>query len=151
MATFKISNKCCYHLKVSPLKSFCNKNGFLYSFVGVTAEESSLRRKSLLKYGFITETQCRPLGFWSTNDILEYLLKYNIKLPECYGEIVQENGVFKTSLYQRNGCICCPIGCLYENPNNFQILYNFDKDAWNFVINELGFKKVCDWFNVKYK
>lgn len=151
LAPFKISDKCCYHLKVSPLQSFCNKNGFLYSFMGITAEESSMRRKNLLKYGFNTEKQSRPLGFWTTNDVLSYLVQNEIEIASCYGEIIKKDGVLRTSLHQRNGCVCCPIGSLVESPNKFQLLYQNDRKTWDFVINELNFKEVCDWFNVKYK
>ena len=151
LAPFKISDKCCYHLKISPLKSYCNENGFLFSYVGITAEESNMRRKNLLKYGFNTEKQSRPLGFWTVNDVLKYLMEKKIEIPKCYGEIIEENGIFKTSLHQRNGCICCPVGTLYETPNKYQILYENDKKSWDFVINKLNFKKVCDWFGVKYK
>lgn len=151
LAPFKISDKCCYHLKISPLRTFCKKNDLKYSFVGINFEESSMRKKNLIKDGLNTEKQSRPLGFWKTNDIFQYILNKNIKLPECYGEIIQNGDTLTTSLHKRNGCVCCPIWTHEENPNKFQIFYKKDKKTWEYVINELNFKKVLDWFDVKYK
>lgn len=150
LAPFKISDKCCYHLKISPLKRFCTKYGFDYSFVGVTYDESKMREKNIIKGGINTSSQCRPLGFWTSNDVLQYLIEKKISLPSCYGDIIKKNGVYTTSLHKRNGCICCPVGAHLDNPNKFQLLKEENKSLYNFVINELNFKKVLDWFNIEY-
>lgn len=73
-----------------------------------------------------------------------------ISLPACYGNIIKKDGKYTTSLHKRNGCICCPIGAQFESPNKFQLLKKTDKRAYDFVINELNFKKVLDWFKIKY-
>ena len=151
LAPFKISDKCCYHLKISPLNKFCKENDYKYSFVGITFEESNLRKRNLIKNGFNTEFQSKPLGFWTNNDILQYILDKNLSLAKCYGKIIEKNGGLKTSLCQRNGCMCCPIWAQEEVPNKFQLLYKYDKENWDYIINDLGFQKVLDWFNIEYK
>lgn len=151
LAPFKISQKCCYWLKEQPLNAFTSKNGFKYQFNGMTAEESLIRENSIVKYGFNLEFDCRPLAHWKVHDILEYILKYDLPLAECYGDIVKDsNGEYVTSKFYRTGCTCCPVGSHLDSPNQFQLLYKYDKETWNYVINVLGFKQVLDWFDIPY-
>lgn len=151
LAPFKISDKCCYYLKLEPTSRFSKKHGFKYVFVGTTADESRMRRNNFLKNGFNIKEQCRPLAHWTSHDILEYCLKNDIKLPSCYGEIIKEKGKYTTSNFIRTGCICCPIGSHLRQKNDFQRLYETDKEKWDWVINELGFGKMLDYFNIPYK
>ena len=149
VAPFKISDKCCYWLKKSPINSFMNTSNYKYTFTGVTADESMHRRNSVLKNGFIHKNTCTPIAHWNLNDILQYIQENNLPLPSCYGEIeTDEQGNYYTTLFQRNGCLCCPIGSHLESPNKFQLLREFDRETWDFVINELGYGKVLDYFNV---
>ena len=150
VAPFKISDKCCYHLKISPMNSFKNRTGFKYSFNGINVEESQHRRNAILKNGFINKNTCSPMAHWSTNDVLQYISEKHLPLAHCYGEIIEEDGKYRTELFQRNGCLCCPIGAEFENPNKFQLLREFDKDTWDYVINELGYGKVLDFFEIPY-
>lgn len=151
LAPFKISNRCCYYLKEQPIDSFTKKNNFKYQFNGMTAEESLMRKTSIINNGFnMMNAQSKPLGHWKVSDVLQYILENNLELSECYGDIVEENGVYKTTKFYRTGCTCCPVGSHLDNPNQFQMLYMWDKTTWDYVINDLGFKQVCDWFNVPY-
>lgn len=151
LAPFKISDRCCYWLKEQPLNSFTSKNKFKYQINGITAEESLVRKTSLLKKGFINKKECRPLGHWKVHDILEYILKYNLPLASCYGNIVEdENGFYVTTGFYRTGCTCCPVGSHRDKPNQFQLLYEIDIEIWDYVINDLGFKQVLDYFDVPY-
>lgn len=151
VAPFKISDKCCYHLKISPINSFKNQTDYNYSFNGVTVEESQHRRNAILKNGFINKNVCSPIAHWTINDVLKYIKDNNLPLAHCYGEIViDDDGNYSTELFQRNGCLCCPIGSQYESPNKFQLLREFDKDTWNYVIHELGYGKVLDFFDIPY-
>ena len=150
VAPFKISDKCCYHLKISPLNSFKNTTKYNYSFNGITVEESQHRRNAILKNGFINKNVCSPIAHWTVNDILKYIKDNHIPLAHCYGEIIEEDGNYRTELFQRTGCVCCPVSSQYESPNKFQLLREYDKDTWNYVINELGYGKVLDFFNIPY-
>ena len=151
VAPFKISDKCCYWLKKSPINSFMNTTQYKYSFTGITVEESVHRMNSILKNGFINKNRCSPIAHWTVNDVLKFIHENNLPLPHCYGEIeIDDDGNYSTTLFQRNGCLCCPVGAHLESPNKFQLLRDFDKDTWDFVINELGYGKVLDYFNIPY-
>ena len=150
VAPFKISDKCCYWLKISPINSHINKTRYKYSFNGITVEESQHRRNAILKNGYVHKNVCSPIFHWSVNDVLRYIDKRGLPLASCYGEIVEENGEYRTSLFQRNGCLCCPIGSHLESPNKFQLLREFDKETWEYVINELGYGEVLDFFKIPY-
>ena len=150
LAPFKISDNCCYYLKLEPINRFKRKENYKYHFNGQTAEESMMRRNSIMKNGFNNEDSSKPLGHWRVHDVLEYILKNNLELSECYGNIINENGKYKTTGFYRTGCTCCPIGSHRDNPNQFELLYFYDYDTWNYVINDLGFKQVLDWYNVPY-
>lgn len=151
LAPFKISAKCDRYLKIEPANRL-KKEGYEYTFTGTTAEESRMRRNNLIKLGFITKDQCRPIGHWTEQDVLEYILRENIALPECYGEIVRDEktGKLSTTKFTRTGCICCPVGAQYNQPNDFQRMYMYDRDSWDYVINELGFGQVLDFFEIPY-
>ena len=150
-APFKISNVCCHFLKHEPFERFNKEYGFKYTFVGTTAEESRMRKNNLLNHGFITDNQARPIGHWTVQDVLQYILDHNLEIASCYGEIIWEGNTLKTSRFDRTGCICCPIGSQYKKINDFQWLYQTDKKSWDFVINELGFRQVLDFFDIPYK
>ena len=149
-APFKISDKCCQYLKVEPSERFAKEYGFTHCFVGTTAQESRMRRDNLINHGFNTPTQSRPLGHWNPHDILEYCLKNDIKLAGCYGEIIEEDGKYTTSRFDRTGCICCPVASHLKKKNDFQWLYETDRESWDYVINDLGFGQVLDFFDVDY-
>ena len=151
VAPFKISDKCCYWLKISPINSFQNTTNYKYSYNGMTAEESIHRRNAVLKNGFINKKTCSPIAHWTKNDVLKYIYENDLKLAHCYGEIcIDDDGNYYTELFQRNGCLCCPVGAHLENPNKFQLLREFDKDTWEYIIYELGYGKVLDYFGIEY-
>ena len=150
-APFKISNKCCTYLKHEPFERFGKKYGFTNAFVGTTAEESRMRKNNLINHGFITENQARPIGHWKVQDVLQYILDNNLQIASCYGEIILDGDTLKTSKFDRTGCICCPIGSMQKKINDFQWLYQTDRESWDFVINELGFGQVLDFFDIPYK
>ena len=150
VAPFKISAKCCYWLKISPINKFKKNTDYKYGFMGITAEESSQRRNALLNYGFNSEGYSRPIGHWTVQDILLYIIENDLELADCYGGIEFVDREYKTTLLQRTGCVCCPIAAQYDNPNKFQIIHEIDYDKWDYAINTLGFKKVLDYFGIDY-
>ena len=151
LAPFKISDKCCHYLKVEPFTRLKKKYGYDYTFTGVTYDESRMRKNNLINHGFNTDTgQCRPLGHWTSQDVLHYIVENNIKIADCYGEIVYEDGKYRTTEFERTGCICCPIGAHLRKKNDFQTLYKYNRGLWDYVVNTLGFKQVLDYFNIDY-
>lgn len=153
LAPFKISERCSERLKGQVLDKFKRENGYTYYFNGITFDESMTRKLTLLKYGFnIMQEKSRCIGHWTSSDVLEYAVKNNIKLPRLYGKIIKDkNGKYKPSKFMRNGCFCCPAGCHLEKPNQYQLLYEYDYDLWDYSVNKLGFGKVCEFFGIPTK
>ena len=75
-APFKISARCCYHMKKAPLNKFERQSG-RHPITGVLACESKLREQSWIKFGCNGFERQRPLSqplaFWLEEDILRYL------------------------------------------------------------------------------
>ena len=112
-----ISDKCCDKLKKEPLRRKAKELDMKCVILGILASESYQREKDWLNYGCNVfyqrkENQSRPLSFWTDNDILEYIKKYNVKVSKLY-----------SMGYSGNGCMYCGVGVQLEKGNNrFQIL-----------------------------
>ena len=79
-----ISDKCCDKLKKEPLRRKAKELGMKCVILGILASESYQREKAWLEYGCnvfyqFKDNQCKPLSFWTDDDINEYIEKYNIK------------------------------------------------------------------------
>lgn len=75
------------------------------------------------------DNQSRPLSFWNDEDILEYIEKYNVRIPTLY-----EKG------YARNGCMYCGFGVHMEpeGDNRFQRLKRTHPRQYTYYINNFG-------------
>lgn len=141
-----VSSMCCSIMKKKPAKKYAKETG-RKSIQGTLAEESKLREMNWIKHGCNAfdsgEPISRPLSFWTEQDILQYLKKYDVPYCSVYGEIVptsEEEQVagqlttfdilddysgtlLKTTGCDRTGCIFCMFGChLEKEPNRFQRL-----------------------------
>ena len=142
-----ISHYCCRVMKKTPAKKYEKETG-RKAVVGTLAEESALRRQSWMKSGcnaFASQRPLsQPLSFWTEQDILHYIKKYDVPYCNVYGDIVidkddevpddQMNIVDILGAYEpgdrlrttgcyRTGCIFCMFGChLEKEPNRFQRL-----------------------------
>lgn len=85
-----ISHICCSKMKKSPMKAYQHKNG-LYPILGTLAEESRVRTQGWIRHGcnaFESKSpSSQPLSFWSEQDILAYIVKYDLEICSVYGEI----------------------------------------------------------------
>lgn len=139
-----VSQRCCTVMKKTPNKQYAKQTG-RKPFLGTLATESRLRYSKWLKNGcnaFETkEPTSQPLSFWTEQDILHYIKKYNVPYCSVYGDIVADFGDenqmniidylgdyepedrLKTTGCDRTGCIFCMFGChLEKEPNRFQRL-----------------------------
>ena len=166
-ADFKISDRCCYHMKKSPLKRFGKQSG-LYPIVATMAEEGRQRKSAWLKTGcnaFEGNIQSKPMSFWTEQDVLQYIDIMGLEVAPVYGNLLYSNGKYYFDGCQRTGCIFCGFGCHLEHePNRFQRLkethpklydycmgggeYNED-GVWQPNNKGLGMKHVMDFINVK--
>lgn len=103
--------ECCDILKKASMKAFMKQmpenERYDCHFVGTRAEESRMRRISVLqrcRTYLITKMfpypirACTPLSFWSKSDIYEYYSRYNIP----------RNPAYKAHNLTRMGCASCP-------------------------------------------
>ena len=161
-APFEASDKCCAVMKKHPLDKYAKETG-RKGIIGTMAGESRFRRQSWIRYGcnmFDSPTKqlSRPLSFWTTQDILHYIKKYDVPYCSVYGEIrVKPHGEFATAgqidmidylgCYEpedtlettgcdRTGCIFCMFGChLEKEPNRFQRLKETHPRQYEYCIN----------------
>lgn len=151
-APFKISNKCCYVMKKTPAHSYATKTG-MKPITGEMADESMLRTSNWLRHGCnmydTKHPKSAPLSFWTEQDVLQYIKKYNLRIASVYGDIVQDEEksefpegqlcflsdehimlgksgelleaqcVLKTTGFDRTGCMFCGYGCHMNDDRRF--------------------------------
>lgn len=145
-ADFDVSHMCCHVMKKKPAKAYEKETG-RRAIIGTMAQESLVRKQAWLANGCNAFDSARPtsqpLSFWTEQDILHYIKKYDVPYCPVYGEIViddhpefagQINAIdyigeyepedkLKTTGCERTGCIFCMFGCHREKePNRFQRL-----------------------------
>lgn len=149
-APFAVSAKCCDIMKKAPIKKYVKETG-RKAYIGTLACESPNREQAWLVKGCnafdakIPTSQ--PLSFWTEQDILHYIKKFDVPYCPVYGDIrvkqiVDNDRVFEgqinmidylgcyepedtleTTGCDRTGCIFCMFGChLEKEPNRFQRL-----------------------------
>ena len=155
-APFKISDKCCEILKKQPLHQY-SKEHQSAPMTGEMAADSNMRKMKYLKQGcnfFGKEHKSTPLGFWTQQDILAYILLYRVPYCKIYGRIEfdRDKGLFTTGEHH-TGCYGCMFGVHLEDPENnrFIRMKQTHPAQHNICINVFGQKKVLDFMKVKYE
>lgn len=153
-----ISHMCCNVMKKKPAKAFEKKTG-MKPIVATMACESQNRRTAWLKHGCNAFDSKRPISqpmsFWTEQDVLEYLKKYDVPYASVYGDIVQgEDGKLHTTGCDRTGCVFCGFGChLEKEPNRFQRLKITHPKLWDYCMRSwseggLGMRSVLEYIGV---
>lgn len=156
-APFKISDECCNELKKKPLKKW-QKEHKKYPMMATMASEGGVRKDGYLKTGCnsFSNGKSQPMGFWTEQDVFQYILENNLEIASVYGDIVRiENKkgelIYTTTGEKRTGCIFCVFGAhLEKEPNRFQRLKVSHPKLYDYCMNDLGMKKVLDYIGVKY-
>lgn len=158
-APFEVSNECCKIMKKKPSAKYEKETG-RKPMLGLMAEESLKRKDAWLKTGCnafdLKRPQSQPMAFWTEQDVLQYLKKYDIPYCSVYGEIVPtsdeeqiegqmttfdvlndyEGTLLKTTKCSRTGCIFCMFGChLEKEPNRFQKLKETHPRQYKYCID----------------
>lgn len=157
-APFPIKEGCCQCLKHSVFERYQRQTGRTCAITGEQASESIARKKSFEKYGALgydrVTAKCMPLGFWTQQDLLEFIVTYNIPYATCYGDIIRENGKYKTTGETRTGCMFCTAGIQYEKgTNRFQRMRTTHPRHFNYMMKPLeegglGMGEVLKWMNI---
>ena len=151
-----VSDRCCHYLKREPFIRY-EKQAKEYPIIGTMATDSSQRKAVYLQHGCINtkKISCTPLGFWTEQDILNYLVINKINYCKAYGDIIKKEGLFKTTKAQRTGCVGCLFGIhLEKKPNRLQRLYKDNYKLWDIIVNKWvdgKIKKLLDLCSVSYK
>lgn len=144
-AKFNISHMCCNVMKKDPVHKYSKRTGRL-PITAQMAAESLLRTQHWLINGCnafnIKNPISNPMSFWTEQDVLNYIVKNNLKLCSVYGDVVEDFGEqiegqldfsdfglyesnkrYKCTGCQRTGCMLCGFGChLKEVPSRFELL-----------------------------
>lgn len=146
-APFLISDNCCAVMKKKPAKRYEKETG-RKAIVGVMAGESKQREQAWMRTGCngfeSKRPKSQPMSFWTEQDVLHYIKKFNIPYCPVYGDIrvkrdpeAVENQInlidylgdyepedtLETTGCDRTGCMFCLYGCHLEKaPNRIQRL-----------------------------
>jgi 3'-phosphoadenosine 5'-phosphosulfate sulfotransferase (PAPS reductase)/FAD synthetase len=138
-APFKISDKCCYHLKKSPMEAYRKAHGITGTIVGTMAADSRLREFSYLMHGCFSgrgsDRKLAPLSFWLESDIWDYIHRNGLPISKIY-----------SMGYKRTGCCFCPMG----DSQKFLRLKETHPAIHDYCINRLGLGEVLDYVGVPY-
>ena len=151
-APFKVGHRCCDTLKKNPAEKYERESG-RKMFIGTMAEDSGQRAQTYMQYGCnafdLSRPRSTPLGPWTEQDVLEYLSVNKVPISSIYGEIVHENGRYKTTGADRTGCMYCGFGAHLEGtPNRFQRLAVTHPGAWRYCMDTLGYREVLAFIGV---
>jgi 3'-phosphoadenosine 5'-phosphosulfate sulfotransferase (PAPS reductase)/FAD synthetase len=155
-APFKVSDKCCDVMKKDPVKAYEKATG-RKPILGTMAYESKQRESNWIMYGCNAFEKKRPtsqpMSFWTEQDVLEYIAKFNVPIPSVYGEVkMDESGKYYTTGADRTGCMFCMFGChLEKEPNRFQRIKETHPKQYDYCMNNLGLKEVLDYIGVDYE
>lgn len=155
-ADFNINNSCCDIMKKRPFHAYEKETG-RYPITGEMAEESRTRTKVYLKYGCnafgddVKRYKSTPMGFWTENDVLEYIKVNNLKIADIYGDIVIYKTIngkdyYMTTKEKRTGCMFCMYGChLEQEPNRFQRMKVTHENIYNYCMNGGKYDENGNW------
>ena len=144
-ADFDSDYFCCEQMKKIPFKKYEEETG-RKPIIGTLASESETRESVWMKHGCnafeSSHPSSQPLSFWTDQDILHYIKKFNVPYCSVYGDIRvkqpegteegqinaidylgcwEKEDVLETTECDRTGCIFCCYGITQEqDPNRFQ-------------------------------
>jgi len=154
-APFEVSDKCCYVMKKRPFKRYEKESG-RKPILATMATDSNLRMQRYMQQGScnafdLKRPRSAPMSFWTEQDVLKYINKFNIEISSIYGEVIKENGRYKTTDRKRTGCIWCLFGIdRDEEPNRIQKLKRSHPKLYKYCINNLGLGEVLDYLDIPY-
>lgn len=173
-APFPVSAKCCAVMKHRPVEQYEKRTG-RKAIIGTLAAESLNREQAWLVNGCnafeAKRPTSQPLAFWTEQDILHYIKKFNVPYCPVYGEIKmddnpdidgQMNLVDYLGLYEpqdrltttgcdRTGCMFCMFGChLEKEPNRFQRMRVTHPKQYAYCMDKLGLRGVLEYIGVPH-
>lgn len=173
-APYDFSAKCCDVMKKKPAKTY-EKETDRKPILATMASESFLRQTNWLRHGCNAygneRPTSQPMSFWTEQDVLEYIVKFNLPICSVYGKVIVTNldelldeelsladkkrGFYlKTTGCQRTGCMFCGYGCHREKPGEgrFELMKETHPKQYDYIMRAkeqggLNYKEVIDWLN----
>lgn len=171
---FNISHLCCNEMKKKPLNHLEKK-----AIVATMTEESMLRRTAWLQAGCnaFKKGISKPMSFWTEQDVLTYIRRYDLPIASVYGEVVTRaadgnlygsplcdcGGKLCTTGCHRTGCIFCGFGAHRDtrfrdlkrtHPRQYEYCMDggaYDSDGmWKPAGGGLGMAHCIDQINKKF-
>lgn len=124
-ASFDTSEKCCEIMKKGPFRHYEKETGRV-PYIGITQDEGFVREHRYAHTGCNVydgkTVKSQPIGFWTRQDVLRYVMENDIEICPVYGDIRRRsNGELYTTGEHRTGCMFCAFGAHLEaEPNRFQ-------------------------------
>lgn len=165
-ADFNVSNYCCDVMKKTPAHNYSKQTGKM-PITATMADESKLRETKWMQNGcnaFESKNPVsNPMSFWTEQDVLQYIKRYNIPIASVYGDIVYETdpeqirfeeiGIdarqsdnLTTTGCKRTGCIFCAFGChLEKEPSRFQMMKQTHPRQYEYCIGGGEFNENGIW------
>lgn len=145
---FNIDDRCCDIMKKQPAHEYSKKNG-VYFITAEMACESKKRTDNWLHNGCngfdLKIPKSTPMAFWTEQDVLEYIYKYNLPIAEPYGEVIEtecqyifdgEQCKYATTGCDRTGCMFCAFGAhLEKGKTRFQRLKETHPKQYDYCLN----------------
>lgn len=159
-APFDTSDKCCDIMKKAPFNKYRKRTGRV-GYYGITQDESFMRGRQYAKTGCnVYEAKApksQPLGFWTKQDILRYVVENDIEICSVYGDIKQTpSGEYYLTGEPRTGCMFCAFGAHLEpEPNRFQRMALQYPKQYSFCMKPicqggLGMAEVLDYVGIPW-
>lgn len=159
-APFDTSEKCCDIMKKGPFKKYAKETGRV-PYIGTTQDEGLMRARKYAHTGCNVydkkAVKSQPLGFWTKQDVLRYVVENDIDICSVYGDIKQTPcGEYYLTGEQRTGCMFCAFGAhLEEEPNRFQRMAERYPDQYRFCMKPvcqggLGMAEVLDYAGIPW-
>lgn len=175
-APFNVSAKCCHIMKKHPIKKYAVSTG-RKPIIGTMASESPNREQTWIQNGCnafeAKEPISQPMAFWTDQDVLHYIKRFNVPYCPVYGKIrVKRNqnavdnqinlidylgdyepeDTLETTGCTRTGCMFCMFGCHLEKaPNRFQRMKETHPKQYAYCMDKLGLREVLDYVGVPYE
>ena len=152
---FLISHYCCAKMKKAPMHKYQRDNGYK-PILATLAEESRVRKQGWIRHGCNAfdskDPKSQPMSFWTEQDVLTYLVKYNVPIASVYGDIVSigsdGNAYPPTDIMgnplcnlkctgcQRTGCAFCAFGLHMEKKGKtrFHVLAEIEPRKYEYAV-----------------
>ncbi len=128
--TFKVSSKCCDHLKKNIAKTYVKEHNIDLMLVGTRKSEGGIRSTAYKNTCFTKKDdgcdQYRPLYFWDNKEKELYKDYFSIRHSDCY----EVYGL------KRTGCVGCPFNLNVEK--ELELVKEYEPTMYKKAYNIFG-------------